>query len=254
MDDPFNLDAPRQCPYCHERVLMQVKRVPGPNATTTTTIDPEHDEPVCDQWKATRDTQDMKMHLLAGTAPPAVSRRLRWSKPLIVASLASLTALFLSVVPNWGGPYDVNVAILTATLLAVIWYTYFTYQSVAASAEQVRQAATVKRNLLRTVVATIRFHLQRLPLGNNRPEDIQHGTVWDDADISLILQLAAEYGTVAAHHATRVAPALRWVKDQVENVQSIPQSEGYDWRLFPWTDGARRWRAPTPTLPACGRP
>ena len=177
------------------------------------------------------------MHLLAGTPQPAVTSCPRWSKPVIVASLSSLAAIFLATVPNWGGPYDATVAVLTATLVAVIWYTCFTYQSVAASAEQVRQTAAVKRNLLRTVVATIRFHLQRLPLVNNRPEDIQHGAVWDDADIGLILQLATEYGTVAAHHATRVAPALRWVKDQVEKVQKTPQSEGYDWRLFPWT----RW-------------
>lgn len=33
----------------------------------------------------------------------------------------------MAVVPNWRGRYDPSLAVLTATLVAVIWYTFFSY-------------------------------------------------------------------------------------------------------------------------------
>jgi len=36
----------------------------------------------------------------------------------------------LVTIPQLGGQYDPNLAIVTMTVIAVIWYTYFTYRSV----------------------------------------------------------------------------------------------------------------------------
>lgn len=255
MADPFNLDAlPRQCPYCHERVVMNRREQTDPNGTTTTTVDPQHDDPVCGEWKATLKSSAMQMHLLFGAPAPAVTGWRRWllrDKPVMLAWLASSASLFLAIVPNWGGPYDVTVAVLTATLLAVIWYTFYTYQSVAATAEQARLSAALKRNQLTSMVATVRYHLQRLPLeASNQHEQVEGAAVWEETDVGLIVQLATEYGTVAAHHATRVAPALRWLRDHVQGAKSVsgPPSEKKDafWSLFPseeWTDEMARANA-----------
>jgi|SRR5579859_1716718 len=47
--------------------------------------------------------------------------------PFVLSVLASLAAVALAVGPNIHGPYDPSLAVLTATLVAVIWYTFFSY-------------------------------------------------------------------------------------------------------------------------------
>ena len=43
------------------------------------------------------------------------------------ALLFSFVAVGLAIVPNFSGTYDPNLAVLTLTVVAVVWYTYFTY-------------------------------------------------------------------------------------------------------------------------------
>ncbi len=57
---------------------------------------------------------------------------------------ASAAAIFLAVGPNWGGPYDANLAVLTATLTAIIWYTFFSYCALH-KAEESRLRYDVRR-------------------------------------------------------------------------------------------------------------
>lgn len=45
-----------------------------------------------------------------------------------VASVATIVAVALAV--GRGGTYDPTLAVLTATLIAIIWYTFFTFQAV----------------------------------------------------------------------------------------------------------------------------
>lgn len=66
--------------------------------------------------------------------------------PFILSVLASLTAVALAVGPNLHGVYDPSLAVLTATLVAVIWYTFFSYCA-----------------LHREAAATIDFRLERAP-------------------------------------------------------------------------------------------
>jgi hypothetical protein len=47
--------------------------------------------------------------------------------PLVVAVGSSLLAVGLAVWPNRHGRYDASLAVLTATLIAIVWYTYLTY-------------------------------------------------------------------------------------------------------------------------------
>jgi membrane protein implicated in regulation of membrane protease activity len=44
--------------------------------------------------------------------------------------VASIIGVVLAVAPNWGGSYDPGLAILTATYIAIVWYTYVTYRAV----------------------------------------------------------------------------------------------------------------------------
>lgn len=54
-----------------------------------------------------------------------VAQLRRW--PLVAAWLATGLALALALAPE--GPYDPRLAVLTATLVAVIWYAYFTFRA-----------------------------------------------------------------------------------------------------------------------------
>jgi len=62
-----------------------------------------------------------------GLLPPK-----RHRSALLLAWLFTLTAVGLAVGPNAAGAYDAQLAIYTATLIALIWYTYFTYRAVNA--------------------------------------------------------------------------------------------------------------------------
>jgi hypothetical protein len=46
----------------------------------------------------------------------------------VIAVLSSGAALVLALIAN--GPYDPTLAVLTATLVGIIWYTFFTFQAV----------------------------------------------------------------------------------------------------------------------------
>jgi hypothetical protein len=59
----------------------------------------------------------------------------RFRRPLGVTWAATVVAIALAVGPFIGGRYDGTLAVLTATLVTVIWYTYFTYRAVHREAE-----------------------------------------------------------------------------------------------------------------------
>lgn len=42
---------------------------------------------------------------------------------------ATIASAALAIGPNFRGQYDAPLAVLTATLIALVWYTYFTYES-----------------------------------------------------------------------------------------------------------------------------
>jgi hypothetical protein len=48
----------------------------------------------------------------------------------LIAWATTVLGIGLATVPHWGGRYDASLAIYTLTLVAIIWYTYFTYRSV----------------------------------------------------------------------------------------------------------------------------
>jgi hypothetical protein len=49
---------------------------------------------------------------------------------LVTAIVLSIVAIVLATVHNLGGPYDPLLAVQTASLIALIWYVYFTFHSV----------------------------------------------------------------------------------------------------------------------------
>ena len=57
-------------------------------------------------------------------------KRREFRAPLAVAWSATLVSVCLALAPGLrGGIYDPTLAVLTATLVSLIWYTYFTYQT-----------------------------------------------------------------------------------------------------------------------------
>jgi len=91
--------------------------------------------------------------------------RIAWTASIVSIVLATLPALF-----NWPGLdlsailrlYDPIIAILTATLIAVIWYSYFTFKSVRQVEET--QATENRRNLRQLVSSLITIRAQILGL------------------------------------------------------------------------------------------
>jgi len=47
--------------------------------------------------------------------------------PFVVALAATLLSVGLAIGPNWDGAYDPTLAVLCATLIAIVWYTFFSY-------------------------------------------------------------------------------------------------------------------------------
>ncbi|MFI5168083.1 MAG: hypothetical protein ACHQQS_15860 [Thermoanaerobaculales bacterium] len=52
----------------------------------------------------------------------------RFRPALVIAWVFSVLSVVLAVGPNFRGAYDPTLAVLTLTLIAVIWYTYFSYR------------------------------------------------------------------------------------------------------------------------------
>lgn len=46
---------------------------------------------------------------------------------LIIAIVGTVIAISLAIFPYFGGTYNPSLAVLTATLITLIWYTYFTF-------------------------------------------------------------------------------------------------------------------------------
>ena len=77
-------------------------------------------------------------------APPTFEPRMmrvlpprRFRPAFVVACLLSLASVGLAIGPGPRGPYDRELAVLTATLLGIIWYTYFSYRALHRAPETV---------------------------------------------------------------------------------------------------------------------
>ena len=58
--------------------------------------------------------------------------RKRYRTAFYVACVASIVSVILAIAPAFHGnaQYDPTLAVLTATLISLVWYTYFTYKAV----------------------------------------------------------------------------------------------------------------------------
>lgn len=103
----------------------------------------------------------------------------------VISVIASVTAVVLAVLPAFlhaTVTYRSDVAVLTATLIAIIWYTYFTYVAVhrdeatrliptlsAKYGTPVALTLTVRNLSVRTVTAAIKAEIW---VGRARPADL----------------------------------------------------------------------------------
>lgn len=95
------------------------------------------------------------------------------------------------------------------------------------------QVAVSRRRQLKSLVKALRVHVRTLPTSRERAAKIAQASVWDDADIIALLELAGEAGDKAATTAANAAPAFRWLKDQVAEVKAADKTKGVDWPRFP---------------------
>jgi len=99
----------------------------------------------------------------------------RFRRPLGVAWAATGVAIALAVGPFIGGDYDATLAVLTATLITVVWYTYFTYRAVH------REPETFLLTGLTTAPAKGFFLLPMVSNPMPRPVSVRvHLEVWVD--------------------------------------------------------------------------
>jgi len=82
-----------------------------------------------------------------------------------LAWTASIAGVLLAIGPKWRGTYDPSLAVLTATLIAVVWYTYFSYRALH------RQDPTLLVAEVQGLVNPIRLDLN-VELTNHSPRRI----------------------------------------------------------------------------------
>lgn len=177
-----------------------------------------------------------------------------------LASAASIVAAVAATGPGIvdpaGSTYAPDVAVLTLTLIAIIWYTCFTYESNELASEAYRYARRAadeafRRDLdrLRATLSTVRDALREL---GSAPDErsqrqFQSAGVWSEAQESELWTLGSALGPAPALDAQKLSKSLRWMRTQLEDLRSEDPSSGFKWQRFPWDEWERHHAAATET-------
>ena len=131
--------------------------------------------------------------------------------------------------------YNAALAVLTATLVALVWYTCFTYESL----EHLRESAVETRDQIRTAIFARAGRL--LATLDQLPPDEGHGgevmgdvATWESQELTELEGLAALHGPATANSAAEAVGALRWIDEKVQEVKGTSKLQGYRWQKFPW--------------------
>ena len=136
-------------------------------------------------------------------------KRIRNARLLSV--LCTVACIALAIGPNWRGRYDPTLAVLTATLIAIVWYTYFSFLAVHREEASelllnvVRQPAgreiqLILRNPTRTRRLRVRFFVEVWRNGVRQPSTSLSETMKGEP---FDLEPGNEY-----HHGVTFAPPL----------------------------------------------
>ena len=163
----------------------------------------------------------------------------RFRTAWLFAVLSSFVAVGLAIVPNFPGSYDPILAVLTLTVIAAIWYTYFSYCGVHREPLTVLQlqvqgvmyveSAQLNPTILnlspRTVVATL--HLTVSVDDDEAPSEVQKRR------IALLKQI--EEKTVQERTATekirKLDHKIKAEEKRVDSLSEIIEEEESQLRL-----------------------
>ena len=175
---------------------------------------------------------------------------LRTRGPVLIATLFTFVAIGLAVAPGLLGKatYHAGLAVLTATLIAVIWYAYFTWQA-SRTAETVlrdaRRASEIddSRRLdgLLAQVRALRKPVDELLNEQQWSDVVLHRAVLPaEKELREFVQSAAYFGSRMAGPAHDVERLLRRFSSELEKVRQEDRRSGVAYRDFPHED-AREW-------------
>lgn len=137
-----------------------------------------------------------------------------------------------------GSRYDANLAVLTATLVAILWYTCFTYEAVEDARALSYRAERASVSTLTILVQQVLDQLEELPkLGRNDDAAdfrIRGTTVWREGDLDQLQRLATYLGPASAERAGHATTSLRWLGERIAEVRRVDPAYGYRWQRFPW--------------------
>ena len=144
--------------------------------------------------------------------------------PRILAFISTLVSAFLALLtgivglPNGqGAPYSPEVAVLTATLVAIIWYTAFTYEALEESRERdQRELARSRGSLATALLSELRWLYSAL-------EEFARGGALHGEVRTPVLDTALKKVTLFAPETTdRLAHTVTGVRRLRETVESGP--------------------------------
>lgn len=162
------------------------------------------------------------------------------------ALLFSVVAVLLAIGPgveavlrdNPVPPYSPEIGVLTATLIAIIWYATFTFESLQHSRRLERIRRRRKEDQVVAICQLIQKRLRQLPTDERRGQMIREVSPWSDEHVKDLIRGGAFLGREPRRLAVQAASELEFLSSKIRDVQSTSRQAGYHWRDFPWD----RWR------------
>lgn len=115
--------------------------------------------------------------------------------------------------------YSAELAVLTITAIAIIWYTFFTYGSIDHLRRTQESAAEGDRRRLFYIADQLRKFVQDLPDRIDHPS-LQHATPWQQIfEIELLLLASSVNIGLVADQASKAATATAWLRTKLAKVQ-----------------------------------
>ena len=191
-----------------------------------------------------------------------------WIRPLVIAISFTIVAVVLAVAPVFYGraTYEPTLAVLTATLIAVIWYSLFTHQLAESAERQLRVAEEQlrvgeeslrfsreivlarerrTRRALQSYVRTLSDYLGPLPPGHHAKilrEINQLAPAPSEQQLEKLTDLAADLGAIEDEIAGRARTHLTLLAKVVSDTQRHKYDSGEGFPKDEWTralDSAR---------------
>lgn len=138
--------------------------------------------------------------------------------------------------------YNPELAVLTLTLVAIIWYTYFTYGSTVLARESLEYAIQLDEeeharllDRLSPRIAMLRQSVEALPSGQpDHQLEILNFNLWQEKDVTELEEWCGRLGPYPTRIATDTATALRSLYSTISHAQEANRRGGALWDTYDW--------------------